>query len=164
MYRRYVYTNLFIYYPQYPSGVQLSFYVPLSISLYGRVRLFLVIIVLARNCAQRMRPQATGSNTLSGSIIHPSVCPVIRRPFLILYLYPFPVWGSSVAMRLSPHWGPEDPSGFHSSFYVCIYVSTYICLSVRFSDSLFGDQNLRPVIAGSTCGHWPRGQITWVAV
>ena len=34
----------------------------LSISLFGHPRFLLVIICMACNCAQRMRPQATDSN------------------------------------------------------------------------------------------------------
>ena len=41
----------------------------LFVSLAGPPCHFLVIIRAARNCAQRMRPQAKVSNTLSGSII-----------------------------------------------------------------------------------------------
>ena len=44
----------------------------ISVSLSGRLPHLLVIIHSSRNCAQRMRPQATGSNHLSGSIICPS--------------------------------------------------------------------------------------------
>ena len=46
----------------------------LSVSLSGRPCCFLLIIFVAHNCVQRMRPKAMGSNPLSGSIICPSVC------------------------------------------------------------------------------------------
>ena len=59
----------------YTSGFQLSLYVLLSISLSGCPRRFLENISMARHCAQRMQPQAMGSNTLSGSIICISVRP-----------------------------------------------------------------------------------------
>ena len=60
--------------PEDPSGVQSIFYVYLavsmslclSVSLYDRLRRFLDIICAARNCAQCVRPQATGSNLLNG--------------------------------------------------------------------------------------------------
>ena len=55
----------------------------MSVSLSGRPRRFLEIICVARNCAQRMRPQATSSNPLSDSIICPSVRPVVRGPFAV---------------------------------------------------------------------------------
>ena len=47
--------------------------VSLFISLSGRPRYFLANIRTDRNCEQRMRPQATWSNPLSGSIIYPYV-------------------------------------------------------------------------------------------
>ena len=49
----------------------------LYVSIFGLPHCFLAIICATHNCAQRMRPQATGSNPLSGSIICPSVCPSI---------------------------------------------------------------------------------------
>ena len=42
---------------------------------------------VARNFAQSMRPEATGSNPLSVSIICPSVCSVVRGPFDLFFLY-----------------------------------------------------------------------------
>ena len=52
-----------------PSGFQQILYVCLSVSLSGCTRRFLAIIRAARNYTQRMQPQATGSNTPSGSIV-----------------------------------------------------------------------------------------------
>ena len=49
--------------------------VGISISSPGHLHHFLVIICVARNCVQCMRPQTTGWNPLSGIIICPSVCP-----------------------------------------------------------------------------------------
>ena len=80
----------------------------------------------ARNCAQRMRPQATGSNPLSGSII----CPSVRSSaglLQFLYLYSCPAWESSVVMHLSPDWGPKDPSGVQSSLYFRVSVYLSLC-------------------------------------
>ena len=104
--------------PKYPSGVYLSLYVFISVSLSGPLRLFLVIIWSARNCVQRMRPQAKVSNILSGSIIfpsaHPSVCPVICGPFAFFVFVLIsivlvhrcnafiPQWGT---VKLIPQWG-----------------------------------------------------------
>ena len=52
-------------------------YVPvfMSVFLSGCQRLFLAIICVACNCAQRMWQQIAGSNPLSGSIIYPSAHP-----------------------------------------------------------------------------------------
>ena len=49
-----------------------------SVSLFGFPRHLLGIIYVASNCAQRMQPQATVSNPLSGIIIFPSVHPSVR--------------------------------------------------------------------------------------
>ena len=53
---------------------QAYMYVFLSLCLSGCPRRFLAIICAARNCAQRMQLQTTGSISLNGSIICPSVC------------------------------------------------------------------------------------------
>ena len=71
--------------PPYPSGVQSS----LCVYLYVYLCLCLGFCVtfwksksVARNCVHYMRPQATGSNPLRGSIIflyvHPSTHPPVR--------------------------------------------------------------------------------------
>ena len=65
--------SLWCIYPH--TGIQVILYVCLSISLSVNPRHFLAIIRAAHNCVQRMRPPATGSNPLSGSIIFPSVVP-----------------------------------------------------------------------------------------
>ena len=39
------------------------------------------------------------------------------------------MWGSSVAIHLSPHWGLKDPSGAQTS----LYVRTYLCFSISLS-------------------------------
>ena len=80
-----------------------------------------------------MRPRATGSNNLSGSIICPSsVRPFVHGPFTILCLYSFPVWGSKVTIYLCPHWGQKDPSGVQS----ILYVRTSLCLLLHLSGCL----------------------------
>ena len=75
-----------------PSGVQLRLclcvYVYLSLclsismyiclSVWPYVSLFGDHKSVSRNCAQRMQPQATGSNTLSGNIICPSIRPSVH--------------------------------------------------------------------------------------
>ena len=70
-----------------PSDVHSSLYLGLPLGLFvslsGFPNLLLVVICAARNCVQRMQPQATASNSLSGSIIFPYLYPVIRRPFEI---------------------------------------------------------------------------------
>ena len=60
-------------------------FVCLYISLSGCPHRFLVIICATHNCEQRMRPQATGSNPLSGIIMSFLVCMRICqsvRPFV----------------------------------------------------------------------------------
>ena len=60
----------------------------LSVSLSGHLCFILVIICASHNFVQRMQPQATGSNPLSGSIICPFVCPSVRSSAgLLRYLY-----------------------------------------------------------------------------
>ena len=78
-----------------PSGVQLSLYLCMCLSVHMSVAPsvtlshFMVVRItfwqskrVVRNCTQRMRPQASCSNPLSGSIICPfvclSVCPSVR--------------------------------------------------------------------------------------
>ena len=90
------------------SSIAMHLYLCLSVCIYvslsGHPHRFLAIICMAHNCVQRMRPQATGSNTLSGSIIYlyirPSICPVVYGTFEIFIFYQFPMWGSSTAMNL----------------------------------------------------------------
>ena len=123
----------------------------LYISVYPSVSMYicLVVCVADRNCAQRMRPQATGSNTLSGSIICPSIYMFVRlsghlRDFCYFgFFYSFPVWASSVAMHFPTlgssglQWGPVKlrcPS-------ICQPVSSSLHLSVWSSAPLFGDNS-----------------------
>ena len=66
--------------PEDPSGFQSSLCVCLSVRsfLCPFVRMFFGNHKsAAHNCLQRMRPQTTGSNPLSDSIIFPSICPSI---------------------------------------------------------------------------------------
>ena len=82
--------------PKDPGGFHPSLYLSQS----GHLRRFWAIICAARNCAQRMRPRATGKNPPSGSIIFPSVCPVTCGSFSIFLFILISSGGSSVAMHL----------------------------------------------------------------
>ena len=119
-----------------PSGVQSSLSFCLLVSLSGRTRLFLAIIHAAHNCAQRMWPQATGSNPLSGSIIcpsvrpsvRPSVCPSVRLSVRLRTFCNFCICinfrcGGPALRCFPPHWGLSDPSEVQSSLYVRLYAS-----------------------------------------
>ena len=59
----------------------------------------------ASNYVKPMRPQATGSNPLSGSIIFPSA---VLLQFFICIIFQCGVQHRDI---FSPHWGPESPSG-----------------------------------------------------
>ena len=99
--------------PKDPSTIQSSLCVLmcLCISIYRNLCMFLCLFVrinfwqsksVARNCAQRMRPQTMGSNTLSGSIIFMLIRPpcCLRTLLRSLYLDLFPVLVSSIALHL----------------------------------------------------------------
>ena len=148
--------------PKEPDGVQSSLcvhvYVFLSVYLYVSLSShpcrFLEIICTARNCAQRIWPQATGSDSLSGNIIFPyvrtSVRPVVREPFTIFYLYSIVlilemininITITSVGVQHSDafiptlgsvglQWGPVA--------IICLSICLSVCLSVRSSPSIFG--------------------------
>ena len=85
---------------------------------------------MAHNLSQRMCPPATVSNTLSGSIICPSVRPFVQSSVSLFAIFLFVKISSEgiqgVAMHLSPHWGPVE------------LTCSYIHLPVRSSVSLFG--------------------------
>ena len=90
----------------------------MSVSLSGCSRRFLAIIRAARNFAQRMWPQATGSNPLSGSII----CPSVRSSAGFFAIFVFVLISSlgvqHVAMHLYPYLGLfHNPRG---STFVCV--------------------------------------------
>ena len=101
------------------------------VSLSGCLRRFLAIIRVARNCVQCMQPQATGSNTLSGSIICLSVCLVFHEPFAFFVFVLIssvvvqnrgafiPILGSRL-----PQWGTVELV----CLSLCISVSLYGCL------------------------------------
>ena len=100
--------------PKDPSGVQSSLYVRLylcvSSSLSGHPRCFLEIIHAAHNCAQSMWSQAMGSNTLSGSIICPSVRPSVRpsgypRAFFNFCICIYFLCGDPTLQCIYPHTG-----------------------------------------------------------
>ena len=107
----------------------------LSISLSSRPRWFLAIIYAACNFLQFIQPQATGSYTLSGSIIcssvFPSVRPVIHGPFAIFLFVLISSVGVQRRDAFSTHWVPEKPSGVHSILYICVY--PYLCIYVSLS-------------------------------
>ena len=172
--------------PEDPSGVQSSlcviFLVHLSLYWSSHPIQILVIISAARNCAQCMRPQSTGSNPQNGSIICLTVCLSVHlyvRSFVYQYIclsvcipgrmqdfwnvvfILILVWEFSNTMHLSLHWGSEDCSGVQSSLYVCppVFMSQYTVVCVEFWWSLAG-----AVIGCSACGHTTRGQIPWVAL
>ena len=115
------------------------------------------------NCAQRMWPQATGSNPLSGSII----CPYVRPSSRLWDFFDFCICINfqcvGPALRfVYPHTGVQLRLCVCLS--LCLSVSLSIFLSVRFSASHFDDQSALPLIALSACRHMPRGQIASVAV
>ena len=56
----------------------LSVFLSVRLSILSSASLFGDNKSADRNCVQHMQPQATGSSTLSGSIICPSVCPSVR--------------------------------------------------------------------------------------
>ena len=134
----------------------------ISVSLSGCPHHFLVIICTARNCAQRMWPNATGSNTLGGSIICPSVrpscCPRAFCNFCIcinflrggpaswcIYIIPTlcsegPQWGT---VEIIPTLGYEVPQwSLVGIIYPSIRLS--LCISVRLSASIFGNHSRDP--------------------
>ena len=142
----------------------MSLYLYLSVHTSVRPCHFWAIIHVARNCAQCMRPQTTGSNPLSGSIICPSVRPVVRGPFVVFVF----VLISSVGVQRRNSFIPTLGSGGHQwgpveivCLSICPSVSPPLCpvFCVAFWQSF-----VRPVITRSTCGHRPRGQIPLVAV
>ena len=127
--------------------------VSLSLCLFGHPHRFLTKICAARNCVQRIRLQATGSNTLSGSIICPSLHPSVYYyagllQFLHLYsivlvlemititititslrvqgCYEFiPTLGSEEAL-----WGPVEIIYPSISLFICMSVCLYLRLVI----------------------------------
>ena len=99
---RYIYPHTWVRRtPVSSSWAYMSFYISvytyfhLSVSMSGHLCHFMATVHAARNGTHRMRPQATGSNILSGSMICPSVHLSIRTyvqssvgilRFLYLYL------------------------------------------------------------------------------
>ena len=85
--------------------VSLSVRLSVSLSIGSSASLFGNHKSAVHNFTHRMRPQAMGSNPLSGSIRCLSVRPSVQTStglLIFLYLYSFPVWGSSAAIHLSP--------------------------------------------------------------
>ena len=117
------------YLSSYPS---LCLFVWSSMSLFGNHK------NAAYNCVQHMWLQATGSKTLSGSIIRlyicPLVCPWAFFDFVFVLIYSVGVqWHNAFiipTMRSKgPQWGPVEP----------IYLSLcpYLCLSISLSGHMY---------------------------
>ena len=103
-----------------------------------------------------MRLQTLGSNTwVSVQYVWPYVCLWAFKK----KLYQFPVWGSSVAIHLSPHWCLGDPSGVKLILYVYLSVCISVCLSISISPlisvcsfrTIFRDQRVPLKIVHNTC-------------
>ena len=100
---------------------------------------------VVRNCAQRMWPQATGSNPPSGSII----CPSIRSStgllgFLYLYSIVLIIHMINITIIINSV-GFQSRDAFpHTGVQSILYVRMYLCLSVRLSSLLFGDHSHGP--------------------
>ena len=100
-----------------------------SVSLSGRLHRFLEIICAARKCVQRIQPQATGSNLLSGSIICLSVRSYVGflRFFFCIHLQ----CGGPSSRFIYPHTGfLRNPVGSSWSY---ISVRPSVCISVSLS-------------------------------
>ena len=91
--------------------------------LYGRPQAFLTGINISRRCTPTME---MNTNT-------------------------YPVWGSSVAMHLSPKMRSGGPSGVQSSLYVRLYVCPSVCCVIRVD---FENESAWSVIARSACGRY----------
>ena len=141
--------------PTCPSHC-LSVFLSVSLSLYLVVHIsFFCHYSHGLKFAQRMRPQTTESNPLSGSIMCPPVFLSVHPSFHMsvwlyvvilwfLYLYQFPVWGSSGTIHLCPNWVPKYPSGVQLSIYILTFFYCYIYLSVpasHFLAKLCADHN-----------------------
>ena len=116
--------------------LSISPYLCLPVSQSSRPHRFLEIICTARNCTQRMWPQATGSNPLSGSIIflsvHPSGLPQAIHDFFIYINFQC---GGPVLRCIYSHTGVwKTPVGSSQDYrYVCISVCIPVSLSVSLS-------------------------------
>ena len=117
--------------------------------IYPSVSLYLCMFVRITFWLSFARPifacSACGCRTLGQppwvqvQYICPSVRLVVRGTFdFFVFVLIYSV-GSSVAMYLSQHWGPEDPSGVQSSVYVR---SIFLVLCVGFWRSFVGLLNL----------------------
>ena len=105
--------------------VCLSVYLSISPSLFLVAHVnFWISKSAARNCAQRMWLQATGSNTLSVSTIFPSVCPP-GRPwvFYIFCIYIDFECGGPALQSIYPHTGFQRTSVGSSQAYVSVSLS-----------------------------------------
>ena len=130
-----------------------------------------------------MKPKATGYNPLSGSIICPSVRPVVCGPFSI-FVFVFNSFNNIEMLTITititsvgvhrcdvfipvlgyggPPWGPVKIMCLYVYMSLSLSLCLYICLSVpmsghprRFLMIIIS----RAVIAHSTCGRMSWGQI-----
>ena len=123
----------------------LSVSTSVSLSLYLFIRIdFWWSKCVSHNCVQCMQPHATGSNSLSGRIICPSLCRVVRRNssvFVFVFnsfntreMVTITITIASVGIQcrnaFSTNWGTKYPSGVQSSLCVYISVSLSLCHSV----------------------------------
>ena len=129
---------------------------------------FLIIIHVARNYVQRMRPQATGSNNLRCSIIFPSARPVLREHFAIFVFVSISSVGVHCRDEFIPTLGYEGSQKgpfklIYLSFlmYLCLFVSLSLCPVVHIS---FCQSFVWTVITGSACGQILGGKIPWMEV
>ena len=134
-----------------PSGVQFSLYVHLSVSLSGRLHRFLVINRVDRNCAQCMRPQATGSHPLSDNIICPSVhmssCPRSFYDFLFVLISSVGVHHCNIFI---PTLGSEGPQWVTFKL-ICPSVCLSVYPSVKPSIGLSVSLSVCPPICPYVC-------------
>ena len=123
-------------------------YVSVSLSVWSPASLFGYNNSVDRYCAQRMQPQATGSNPLSGSMIYLSVSPPgFPWAFCSFFICINFQCGGPVSQCIYP------PVGF-SRAYMSILPSPCMVVLVNFWQLC-----ARPVIARSACGRRPQVQI-----
>ena len=127
-----VHSSLYVH----PSDhLYISLSLCLSVSLSGNTCRFLAIICAACNCMQRILPQATRSNTLSGSIICLSTHTVICRTFEIFVFLLISSEGVQCCDALIITMMPSQLTCIHNSgstplfkiyHLVAIYIETHI--------------------------------------
>ena len=150
-------------------SVSLSVHMSVYLSVWSSASPFVNHQIIARKCAQCMRPQCMrpqgiGSNILGDNIIFAPVRPYgCLREFSIFvsvfksfnsrydyyYHYYYHRWGPAL-MCIYPHTGVQRTPVGSSRPYMSICLS--VCLSIWYSASLFGNQSAWNVILRSTCG------------